>query len=328
MTAALLAGAMLFGMTQTAAAKTFITIGSGSTSGLYYPTAVGMAKIINDNAENIKANARSTGASVYNCRAVGSGKLQMGISQNNISYYAYNGKGVKAFDGKPEKNLRGLVMLYPEVIQVLARKDADVKSIADLKGKRVYVGDIGSGTEQDVLHVLAAYGLDFDDLKSAVRGSSGNAVNLLRDGKIDAMFYTVGIGASAITEAAQTAPIDLVSIPKDKIKELHKKYPFYTQLNIPSGTYPGIDHDTSAITLKAMLLTSSDLSEDAVYEFMETIFKDHIKQFYDDIQNPNLKKYFTVDDALDGMPIPVHKGAIKFYKEQGVDVPEDLVPQS
>lgn len=310
------------------AAKTFITIGTGSTSGLYYPTGVGMAKIINDAGIDVRANARSTGASVYNCRAVGNGEMQMGITQNNIAYYAYNGTGVEAFKGQPVKNLRGLTMLYPEVIQILARKDADIKSVADMKGKRIYVGDIGSGTEQDVLNIFAAYGLKLDDLRTTVRGSSGNAVDLLRDNRIDAMFYTVGIGAAAITEAAQTAPIDLIQIPADKVEELHRKFPFYTAITVPANTYPKIDHEVSTVTTQAMMVVEARLSDDVVYEFMDTIFGKHLQQFYNDVQNPNLKKYFKVETALDGMPIPVHPGSIRFFREKGVDVAGDLVPKS
>lgn len=310
------------------AAKTFITIGTGSTSGLYYPTGVGMAKIINDAGIDVRANARSTGASVYNCRAVGNGEMQMGITQNNIAYYAYNGTGVEAFKGQPVKNLRGLTMLYPEVIQILARKDADIKSVADMKGKRIYVGDIGSGTEQDVLNIFAAYGLKLDDLRTTVRGSSGNAVDLLRDNRIDAMFYTVGIGAAAITEAAQTAPIDLIQIPADKVEELHRKFPFYTAITVPANTYPKIDHEVSTVTTQAMMVVEARLSDDVVYEFMDTIFGKHLQQFYNDVQNPNLKKYFKVETALDGMPIPVHPGSIRFFREKGVDVASDLVPKS
>ncbi|MCO5102017.1 MAG: TAXI family TRAP transporter solute-binding subunit [Burkholderiaceae bacterium] len=329
--AAMLAGAGVallgVGGRLSAAEKTFITIGTGSTSGLYYPTGVGMAKILNDAGIDVRANARSTGASVYNCRAVGSGELQMGITQNNIAYYAYNGTGVEAFKDKPIKNLRGLTMLYPEVIQILARKDAGIKTVGDMKGKRVYVGDIGSGTEQDVLNIFGVYGLKLDDLKTAVRGSSGNAVDLLRDNKIDAMFYTVGIGASAITEAAQTVDIDLIQIPADQVAQLHKKYPFYTAITVPANTYPKIDHEVSTITTQAMMIVEQKLPDDVVYEFMNTIFGKHLQQFYNDVQNPNLKKYFKVETALDGMPIPVHPGAIRFFKEKGVQVASDLVPK-
>lgn len=320
--------ALIIGCMPLAGAKTFITIGSGSTTGLYYPTAVGMAKIVNEANIDVRANARSTGASVFNCRAVGAGQLQMGISQNNIAYYAYNGTGVKAFEGKPIKNLRGLAVLYPETIQILARKDSGIKSVSDMKGKRVYVGDIGSGTEQDVKNLFGAFGMSLDDLKAPVRGSAGSAVGLLRDGQIDAMFYTVGLGASAITEAAQTAPIDIVSIKPAKIKQLHEKYPFYTQITIPGGTYPGIDQDATSVTLKAMLVTSSDVSEDAVYQFMNTVFNKKKKAFYNDIQNPNLKKYFTLDTALEGMSIPLHAGAAKFFKEQNIPIKDGLMPPS
>lgn len=319
--------ALVLGVAQFASAKTFITIGSGSTTGLYYPTAVGMAKIVNESDLDIRANARSTGASVFNNRAVGSGQLQMGISQNNVAYYAYNGSGVEAFKDKPIKNLRGMAVLYPETIQILARKDADIDSLDDMKGKRVYVGDIGSGTEQDVKNVFGAFDMSIDDLKSPVRGSAGSAVGLLRDGQIDAMFYTVGIGASAITEAAQTAPIQLVSIASDKIEQLHEKYPFYTEIDIPEDAYPKMDGATS-ITLKAMLVTSADLSTDAVYQFMNTVFNKKQDAFYNDIQNPNLKKYFTLDSALEGMSIPLHPGAVKFFKEQKIDVKDSLLPPS
>ncbi|MDA3920427.1 MAG: TAXI family TRAP transporter solute-binding subunit [Salinisphaera sp.] len=306
-------------------------MGSGSTTGLYYPTAVGMAKIINETGIDMRANARSTGGSVFNDRAVGAGQLQMGISQNNIAYYAYNGSGVEAFKGKPIKNLRGVAVLYPETIQILARKDSGIKSISDMKGKRVYVGDIGSGTEQDVKNLFGAFGMSLDNLKAPIRGSAGSAgsaVGLLRDGQIDAMFYTVGIGASAITEAAQTAPINLVSIKPEKIKELHTKYPFYTELDIPGGTYPGMDKDTTAVTLKAMLVTSSKVSEDTVYQFMETVFSKKKKAFYNDIQNPNLKKYFTLDSALEGMSIPLHPGAVKFFKQHNISIKDSQMPPS
>ncbi|MFA7438958.1 TAXI family TRAP transporter solute-binding subunit [Castellaniella sp.] len=320
----LIALACTLGLIPLAGAKTFVTIGSGSTTGLYYPTAVGMAKIVNDANINVRANARSTGASVFNCRAIGEGQLQMGFTQNNVAYYAYKGEGVEAFQGKPVTNLRGLAILYPEVIHILARKEANIQSPADFKDKRIYVGDIGSGTEQDAINILEAYGLGLDDLKTAVRGSAGSAVNLLRDGQIDAMFYTVGVGASAITEAAQTAPISLVPISDEYAAKLHNKFAFYTPFVIPGKTYPDMPADAPTITLSAMLVVDANMSDDDVYAFMDTLFNKKLDTFYNDIQNPNLKEYFQVSKALEGMPIPVHPGAIKFYEEQNVAVAPEL----
>lgn len=308
--------------------QTFITIGSGSTTGLYYPTAVGMATIINEADIGIRANARSTGASVFNARAIGQGQLQMALMQNNIAQYAYRGEGVQAFEGQPVENLRAVAALYPEVVHVLARADAGIDSIADLSGKRVYVGDVGSGTEQDAMNILAAYDIDFSDLQSVVRGSAGDAVSLLRDNRIDAMFYTVGVGSAAITEAAQTAPIKVVPIGEEQLQALEREYAFYTPFTIPSGTYPDMQQDVQTVTLKAMLAADAALPEEAVYNFAKTLFQDKLDAFYNDIQNPNLKEYFTLETALEGVPIPLHPGAERFFREAGVEIPEDLVAET
>lgn len=323
---AALAAAVTIIFSGVVSARTFVTIGSGSTTGLYYPTAVGIAKIINEAHTDVRANARSTGGSVYNSGAVHDGKLQMALAQNNILYYAYNGTGIKAFDGKPLKDLRGLATLYPEMIHILVRKDANIHSVADLKGKRVNIGDIGSSTEQDARHLLALHGLSVNDLGSVVRSSAGQAVGLLRDGKIDAMFYSVGLGSAAITEAAQTAPITLVSLSEKEVQALHKKYPFYTEFTIPAGTYPGVDKDVRTVTFKATLFTSAKTSDKTVETIMNTVFKKHLNAFYNDIANPNLKKFFKVDNALDGMSIPLHPGAVEFYKQEGVQVDPKLMP--
>lgn len=319
-------GLMLTTTMAWAQSTTFLTIGSGSTSGLYYPTAVGIANILNNADVGLRANARSTGASVFNANAIGEGSMQMGMMQNNIAYYAYNGTGVEAFKDNKVENLRGLIGLYPEAIHILARADANIDSVADLAGKRVYVGDVGSGTEQDAMNIMGAFDLTFDDLQATVRGSSGNAVGLLRDDQIAAMFYTVGLGSSAIVEAAQTAPITVVSIGEEPLGQLQEEYAFYTPFTIPAGTYPGVEEDVQTVTLKAMLGGSSELSEDAVYTFMNTVFNENLETFYNDVQNPNLDKFFTVEKGLEGMSIPLHPGAAKFFEEQGVEIPDDLMP--
>ena len=148
----------------------FLTIGSGSTTGVYFPVATGMAKMINDAGSGVRANARSTGGSVFNMNALATGELDMAIVQNDIAFYSYKGSGIQAFEGKANTKVRTLAVLYPEVLHVIARKDAKINSVADLKGKRVVIGDLGSGTEQTARQVLEAYNLGFDDLGQAPVG--------------------------------------------------------------------------------------------------------------------------------------------------------------
>ena len=320
--AMLAAPAATVGLRPAWAAPVFINLGSGSTRGLYDPTASTMADIINDADIPIRAYVHATGGSVDNCRQIVSGKLQMGLAQSNIAWYAYQGSGIDAFEGKPGRELRGMLMLYPEVIHILVRKLAGISSVADLKGKLVYVGDTGSGTVEDVVNVLTAAGLTTGDLRAAVRGNAGDAVNLLVDGQIDAMFYTVGVGSRAVTQALESGQIDLLDVPQQLLAALHEKFPFYTALTLPAGTYRGIAHPVSTITLRAMLVATSSLPADAVQNFMETVFVKNLERLYDKALNPNLKRYFQLETALDGMPIPLHAGAEAFFREHGQAVPD------
>lgn len=304
----------------------FATVGAGSTAGLYYPTAEGIARIVNDADIGLRLGVRATGGAVFNAQAMQNDTMQMGMLQNNIAYFAYHGRGIVAFEGKPATRLRGIAVLYPEVVHILVRKDSGIHSPADMKGKRVAIGAIGSGPEQDSLALLAAYGLKVTDLKTAVRNSSGDAVNLLRDGKVDAMFYTTGVGAPAIVEALQTAPVTLLSMPAPKIAEMRSRYPYYTAFEIPAGTYPQVDRPTSGIAVKAMLAATESMPADKVQRLMEVLFQKRIDQFYADIPNPNLKKYFRLQEAMDDIAIPLHPGAERFYEAQGLHVNRSETP--
>ncbi len=319
----LLLGALM--LAPAAAATRFITLGSGSTAGLYYPTGEGLAKIVNDAGIDVRIGVRSTGGSVFNARAIQDGALQMAVMQNNIAYFAYSGSGIAAFAGRPTRALRGLATLYPEVLHIVARADSGIRTPADLRGRAVYVGDTGSGPEQDAIAVLALYGLTLSDLKTVVRGSAGNAVNLLRDGKIDALFYTVGVGSPAIVEAAQTTPITLVPLAPDKIAALHARHPYYTGSAIPADAYPKLHTATPAIAVKAMLVASTALPAVDVERILRVLLHDHLDALYNSVPNPNLKLSFKVDNALDAMPIPLHAGAVAFYKSIGIQVPAALI---
>ena len=195
----------------------------------------------------------------------------MALAQNDIAYYAYQGCCIPAFQGKPVKTIRALAALYPEVVHIVARKDAGIRTVADLKGKRVVVGDVGSGTEQNARQILEAYGLTFDDLGQAIRVSASQGIQLMQDKRADALFYTVGLGASAIQQLALTTPIALVAVDLNRIQAIAKKYPFYVGFNIPGGTYKGVDVTTPTVAVQAMLIASEKLSEETVYKFMKAV---------------------------------------------------------
>lgn len=308
------------------AAPLFLHVGSGSVGGLYYPTAEGMARIVNAAQVPMRLYVHVSGGSVDNCRGVGAGTLQAGLTQNNIAYYAWSGTAGTPFAGAPQNDLRGLITLYPEVLHILARRFAGIRSVADLRGKRVYVGDRDSGTVEDVAHVLAAYGLKLSDLKAAVRGRVDDAVGLLRAGQLDALFYDVGIGSRAVQEALAGGDVDLLDVAPHELAQLVARYPFYTAATIPAGAYAQLARPVHALALQAILVGSAALPADAVTQFMELVFVTHGAQFRANPLNPNLEQTFSLERALVGMPIPLHPGAVRFYQQQGMTVPAPLLP--
>ncbi len=317
MTALILGTAAVVTGTALAQGTTFLTIGSGSTTGVYFPVATGMAKMINDAGNGLRANARSTGGSVFNMNALATGELDAAVAQNDVVYYAYKGTGLDAFKGKANSKIRTMAVLYPEVLHVIARKDAGINSIADLKGKKVVIGDLGSGTEQTAAQVMDAYGLKFDDLGQALRVSPSQGISLMQDKRADALFYTVGVGASAIAQIAQTVDVKLVPVAGNQAASLIKKYPFYVRYNVPANSYRGIGATVPSVAVQATLVTTTALSEDAVYKAMKDAFGDEkaLKAIH-----PALANNFSYAKAVKGLPAPLHPGAVKFFKEMGVNV--------
>ena len=295
------------------AEKVFISVATGGTGGTYYPLGGAMAKIFNENIDGVTANAQSTGASVENIGLVANGETEIAFVQNDVTYYAWT--GTESFADKAKiTNIRGMAMLYPEVTQVIATKDSGIKTLADLKGKKVAVGAPGSGTEVNARQMLAEYGMTYDDLAKADYLSFNEAADQLKNKQIDAAFVTGAVPTSAVTEVTQTADIVLVPVDSDKITALNSKYPFYTEVVIPAGSYNGQETDVIAAAVMAMLVVPEDLDEELAYNLTKQIF-DKRQIIIDTHARGNDIKLET---ALAGMPIDLHPGAKRYYDEMGV----------
>jgi hypothetical protein len=298
-----------------AAKRQFVSIAAGWVTGAYFPMAGAISRVAYQQLqdENIKVTAESSGASVANANLIASGSTDFAILQNDIASYAYYGK--KGMYDQPVKNLLGCASLYPEHIQIIVRKDANIHSVADLKGKRVAVGPIGSGTTENAKQILEAWDLSLDDLQ-AEQLSSQQAGDYIKDGRLDAAFFTVAVGAAVITDTATVVDVDVLPIEGPNVDKLIEQYPFYAKQTVPAGSYPGVEEDTQTVSVMAMLAARADLDKDLVYKIMKAMYSEEgLKQ----IREAHAKfRSLSADQAMDGMSVPLHPGAEKFLQEAGV----------
>ena len=291
--------------------KQFVSITTGGTGGTYYPVGGAIAQTLTDNIESLTVNSQAGNASVANCNLIGSGETESALVQNNVAYWAYEGIG--AFEGGAIDNLRGIASLYPEAIQIVALKESGITTVADLAGKKVGVGEIGSGVHFDVANILAAHGMTEDDF-SADYLSFSEASQKLKDKQIDAAFVTAGYPTSSITDVNLAREIVIVPIAEDMIDKMIETSPFYAKTVIPAGTYTGLDVDVVTATTMAMWVVDEGVDEDLVYTMTKTLWENRAS-----IEAAHEKgKDVTLETALDGMGIPLHAGAEKYYKEQGL----------
>ncbi|MBS3778928.1 MAG: TAXI family TRAP transporter solute-binding subunit [Desulfovermiculus sp.] len=298
-----------------AAKRQFVSIAAGWVTGAYFPMAGAISRVayLQLQEENIKVTAESSGASVANANLIASESTDFAILQNDIASYAYNGK--EGMFDEPVKNLLGCASLYPEHIQVIIRKDADINTVADLKGRRVAVGPIGSGTTENAKQILEAWGMTLDDLQ-AEQLSSQQAGDYIKDGRLDAAFFTVAVGAAVITDTATVVDVEVLPIEGPNVDKLMDKYPFYAQQMVPAGSYPGLEKDAPTVSVMAMLSARADLDEDLVYKIMKAMYsEDGLNR----IREAHAKfRDLSVDQAMDGMSVPLHPGAERFLEEAGV----------
>jgi TRAP transporter TAXI family solute receptor len=282
---------------------------------VYYPTGGAICRLVNKNRKEhgIRCSAESTGGSVYNINTVRAGELEFGVAQSDWQYHAYNGTSKFEDQGKFE-NLRAVFSVHPEPFTLIARAGSGIDSFEALKGKKVNVGNPGSGQRATMEVVMDAMGMSMDDFALASELKGSEMAQAICDGKIDAMIYTIGHPAAAINEAASTCDVELVSVAGDAINALVDDNSYYRVATVPAGMYKGSPNETTTFGVGATFVTSADVSEDVVYTVVKAVFDN-----FDDFKKlhpafANLKEEQMISD---GLSAPLHDGAAKYYKERG-----------
>ncbi|WP_459616390.1 TAXI family TRAP transporter solute-binding subunit [Bordetella sp. 2513F-2] len=305
--------AAVAGAATSAQAQQFFRIGTGGTAGTYYPVGGVIANAVSEPGKLI-ATAVASNGSVANINGILGGSLEAGFTQSDVAYWAYSGTGT--FEGKPKaEGLRLIATLYPESIHLVARKGSGIKSVADLKGKRVSMDEPGSGTLVDVRLILSAYGMSDKDIKAEYL-KPNQAGDKLKDGGLDAFFFVGGAPAGAIAELASSGTgIELVPLVGPEIDKLRSQQQFFTPDTIAANTYQGIG-EIKTIAVAAQLVTSDKMSEDVIYGLTKKLYSDATRKVLDSGHAKG--KLITAQNAVTGAGIPFHPGAEKFYKEAGL----------
>jgi TRAP transporter TAXI family solute receptor len=293
---------------------TALKLTTGGVSGTYYPYGGAIAQIFSSKVNNVKVTANTSGASAENIRLVGKGGksdgADLGIVQNDVMAYAY--EGVEQFSEGKIDTFRTIATLYPEYIQIVVAEDSGINSIADMKGKRISVGDAGSGVEANAKQILEAYGLTFDDI-NASHLSFKESGQGLQDKQLDGFFCTAGIPNAAIQEVAHQRPVKILSVDDAQAKQLIEKYPFYVQVTIPKDIY-NTENDAKTLAVMATLICNVDLSEELVYNLTKSLFENQAELAAANAKGAEL----SLEKAVEGASVPFHPGAEKYYKEKGI----------
>ena len=313
---ALLAGFGPFEEQAQAGKTTFVTIGTGGVTGVYYPTGGAICRLVNKGRKvhGIRCSVESTGGSVYNLNTIAAGELDMGVAQSDWQYHAYN--GTSKFESKgPNKDLRAVFSVHPEPFTVVARADSGIKNFQDLKGKRVNIGNPGSGQRGTMEVVMKALGWTKDSFKLASELKSSEQSKALCDNKVDAMVFTVGHPSGSIKEASTTCDSVLVNVTGAEIDMLVEKNDYYRTATVPGGMYRGSPNDTQTFGVGATFVTSANVSEEIIYNVVKAVFEnfDQFKKLH-----PAFKVLKKEEMIKDGLSAPLHDGAVKYYKEAGL----------
>ena len=308
-----LLGAAMFSAPAVAQDR-FITIGTGGQTGVYYVVGQSVCRMVNRGSDehNIRCNAPSTGGSVANINGIKSGELNMGVAQSDVQYQAYNGTG--NFEGDAFEDLRAVFRIHGEPLTLLARADSGIETLDDLEGKRVNIGNPGSGQRNTMEVVMDAKGWDEDTFSLVSELDAAEQAAALSDNNIDAMVYVVGHPNGSIQEATTTVDSHLIPMNDDDIQGIVDEYPYYSTSVIPGGLYKNNPDDVETFGVAATFVTSADADDDVVYETVKAVFDDfdRFKRLHPAFENLDAQ-----DMVTQGLSAPLHDGAKRYYVEQG-----------
>jgi hypothetical protein len=300
----------LVGAVASASAADNLVLATGGTAGTYYPFGGAMAKIWNSKIKDMNVTAQTSGASGENVRLINKKEVELALVQSDTLDFAFNAQ--EAFK-EPLKGMSAIAVLYPEIIQVVVGAASPIKSIADLKGKKVGVGAPGSGTEANFRQLLDAYGMKKEDVNFQFL-SFAESAEAYKDKHIDAFIVTAGIPNAGIMDVATQNEIRILDIPADITAKLTQKYPFLAPAKVPANTYKGQSAEVSTVAVTAVLICGNQLKDDMVYNLTKTLFENQAE-----LAAAHAKgKELNIQYAVKGVSIPFHPGAVKYYKEKGL----------
>jgi TRAP transporter TAXI family solute receptor len=322
------AGVMLASATS-AQDMTFFRIGTGGAGGTYFPIGGIIANAIsnppgsrpceeggNCGVPGLVAMAQSTNASAHNVNAVQAGQMEAGLTGAATLHFAYKGIGV--FEGNQKPDLRIIANLFPEDLHLVLPKGATLNGLSDLRGKRVGIAQAGSGTQIAVELILAAHGITRDDIEEAELNNTQSAERLA-DGQLDAYFYAAGTPVAAMIQLDNTKGMELYNWTDAELKAGNEAVPYYIKSKIPSGTYPGVNYDVNTLAVSGILVTNANQDEELIYEITKAMWSDTARKLLDGGHPKG--KVITLETALDGVDgigVPLHPGAERYYREAGM----------
>jgi len=288
--------------------STSLKMATGGATGTYYAFSGTVSQVLASKLKNVSFDVQATGASKANIYLVADGEADIAIVQNDVMYYAY--KGIDLFDGEAISGFSAMAGCYAEVCQIIS--NSSITSIEELKGKRISVGDVGSGCEFNAHQILEAYGMTFDDIE--VHNLSFNdSATALKDDKIDAFFCVAGAPTTAVVELATTNTVNLLEVDDEHAVALIEKHPFYTQYAVPGNSYKGITSDVKTVAVVATYIVSDKLDEDLVYQMTKALFENSSEIAIGHPKGSELNPQYSISS----ISIPIHPGAEKYYKEIG-----------